>query len=65
MFREAIVQHIIRNLLGIQLIRLIQAQPMWDYKLKRTAEGKFGLKLRHGALYPLLNTMEKESFLTS
>jgi DNA-binding PadR family transcriptional regulator len=38
---------------------------MWGYKIKKQAETKFGVKLRHGALYPLLNTLEKESFLTS
>jgi len=64
-FKEAIVQRITRNLLDIQLLRLIQAQPMWGYKIKKTAESKFGFKLRHGLLYPLLNTMEKESFVTS
>lgn len=64
-FKEAIVQRITRNLLDIQLLRLIQTKPMWGYKIKKTAESKFGFKLRHGLLYPLLNTMEKESFVTS
>jgi len=64
-YRKEIVQRITRNLLGIQILRLIQTQPMWGYKIKKQAETKFGVKLRHGALYPLLNTLEKESFLTS
>jgi DNA-binding PadR family transcriptional regulator len=38
---------------------------MWGYKIKKQAETKFGVKLRHGTLYPLLNTLEKESFVTS
>jgi DNA-binding PadR family transcriptional regulator len=38
---------------------------MWGYMIKKEAETKFGVKLRHGALYPLLNRLEKESFLTS
>jgi len=38
---------------------------MWGYMVKKQAEKKFGVKLRHGALYPLLNILEKESFLTS
>jgi len=33
--------------------------------IKKRAETKFGVKLRHGALYPLLNTLERESFVTS
>jgi len=64
-FKNEIVQRITRNLLDIQILRLIQTQPMWGYMIKKQAETKFGVKLRHGALYPMLNTLEKESFLTS
>jgi len=38
---------------------------MWGYKIKKEAEIKFGVKLRHGALYPLLNTLEQKDFLSS
>ncbi len=38
---------------------------MWGYMIKKQAEARFGVKLRHGALYPLLNSLEKESFVTS
>jgi PadR family transcriptional regulator PadR len=47
------------------MLRLIQAQPMWGYRIKKDVETKFGLKLRHGALYPLLNTLERDGFVTS
>lgn len=63
-YKQALVQRITRNLLDIQILRLIQTQPMWGYMIKKQAETKFGVKLRHGALYPLLNTLEKESFVT-
>jgi DNA-binding PadR family transcriptional regulator len=64
-YKQELVQRITRNLLDIQILRLIQTQPMWGYLIKKQAETKFGVKLRHGALYPLLNTLERESFLTS
>jgi len=64
-FRKEIVQRITRNLLDIQVLRLVQTEPMWGYKIKKQAEAKFGVRLRHGALYPLLNALERESFLTS
>jgi DNA-binding PadR family transcriptional regulator len=64
-FKKEIVQRITRNLLDIQILRLIQTQPMWGYKIKKQAETKFGIKLRHGALYPMLNTLEQKGFLTS
>ncbi len=64
-YRREIVQRVIRNLLDIQILRSIRAQPMWGYKIKKQTEARFGVKLRHGALYPMLNMLEKESFLTS
>jgi DNA-binding PadR family transcriptional regulator len=63
--KTEIVQRITRNLLDIQILRLIQAQPMWGYRIKKVAESKFNVKLRHGALYPLLNTLERSSLATS
>lgn len=38
---------------------------MWGYMIKKQVETKFGIKLRHGALYPLLNALEQKDFLTS
>jgi DNA-binding PadR family transcriptional regulator len=38
---------------------------MWGYKIKKTIENTTGVKLRHGALYPLLNALERKGFLTS
>jgi len=64
-YKKEIVQRITRNLLDIQILRLIRSQPMWGYMIKKQAEARFGVTLRHGALYPLLNRLEKESFLTS
>jgi PadR family transcriptional regulator PadR len=64
-YKEELVQRITRNLLDIQILRLIQTQPMWGYMIKKQAETKFGVKLRHGALYPMLNALERKSFLTS
>jgi len=62
-FRKEIVQRITRNLLDIQVLRLVQTEPMWGYKIKKQTEARFGVRLRHGALYPLLNELERESFI--
>jgi PadR family transcriptional regulator PadR len=64
-FRKEIVRHMTKNLQDIQMLRLIQTQPMWGYRIKKQVEQKFNVKLRHGALYPLLNSLEKNGFLTS
>jgi DNA-binding PadR family transcriptional regulator len=38
---------------------------MWGYRIKKQVEAIFGVKLRHGTLYPLLNALERKGFLTS
>jgi PadR family transcriptional regulator PadR len=64
-YRKELVQRIIKNLLDIQLLRMVQAQPLWGYKIKKNVEANFHIKLRHGALYPMLNRLERKGFLTS
>jgi DNA-binding PadR family transcriptional regulator len=64
-YRKELVQRIIKNLLDVQLLRLVQAQPLWGYKIKKKVETDFRVKLRHGALYPMLNSLERKGFLTS
>jgi PadR family transcriptional regulator PadR len=64
-YRKEIVQRIIKNLLDIQLLRMVQAQPIWGYKIKKKTETNFQIKLRHGALYPMLNLLEQKGFLIS
>ena len=64
-YRKEIVQRIIKKLLDIQLLRMVQAQPLWGYKIKKEVETNFHIKLRHGALYPLLNSLEQRGFLKS
>ena len=62
-YRDEIVQHIIRNLLEIQLLRIVQAQPTWGYRIKKQVETQFNIRLRHGALYPTLKALETRGFL--
>jgi len=63
--QKELVQRIIKNLLDIQLLRMVQAQPIWGYKIKKKVETNLHIKLRHGALYPMLNSLEQKGFLTS
>jgi PadR family transcriptional regulator PadR len=65
-YRKEIVQRISRNLLDIQLLRLIKAQPLlWGYMIKKMVETDLHVKLGHGALYPMLNSLEQRGLLTS
>jgi DNA-binding PadR family transcriptional regulator len=64
-YRKELVQRMIKNLLDVQLLRMVQAQPLWGYMVKKKVETNFQIKLRHGALYPMLNSLERRGFLTS
>ena len=64
-YKKEIVQRIIKNLLDIQLLRMVQTQPLWGYKIKKDVEAGFNVKLRHGALYPALNDLERKGFIES
>jgi PadR family transcriptional regulator PadR len=44
---------------------LVKTQPLWGYKIKKKVEASFNVKLRHGALYPTLNSLEQNGFLES
>lgn len=61
--KKEIVQRIVKNLLDIQLLRLIQAEPTWGYKIIKRVEAEFGIRLRHGALYPLLKSLEEKGLI--
>jgi DNA-binding PadR family transcriptional regulator len=64
-YKKEIIRRITKNLLDIQLLRLVNSEPIWGYKIKKTVESKLNVKLRHGALYPMLNHLESEGFVTS
>ena len=64
-FKRQIVLRFSRNFLDILILRLVQAEPMWGYKIIKKTEALFGIKLRHGAVYPRLNSLEADSFLKS
>ncbi|MCS7096345.1 MAG: PadR family transcriptional regulator [Candidatus Bathyarchaeota archaeon] len=63
--RGRIVQHIIKSLLDFQVLKILEREPMWGYKIKRLIEKKSGLKIRHGTLYSLLDWMKQEGFIES
>jgi len=64
-FRREIVRRVSRNFLDILVLRLIRTEPMWGYKIIKRIEKLFGIKIRHGALYPLLNRLEANGFVRS
>ena len=64
-FKSGIVQRMFRNFLDIMVLRLVRAEPTWGYQIIKHVKEAYGVELRHGALYPLLNNLEREGLLRS
>ncbi len=65
-YRKEIVQRVSRNLIDVQILRLVRAHPqLWGYMIKKTFDADFKVKLGHGVLYPSLKALEKRGFLAS
>ena len=64
-FRKQLVQRATRDFLDILVLRLIQIEPLWGYGILKKIEKIFGIPIRHGALYPLLNSLEAKGFVKS
>lgn len=64
-YREEILHRIVKDMLDIQLLRMVLTQPLWGYKIKKKVEEDLHIRLRHGALYPMLNGLERKGLLVS
>ncbi len=64
-FIEGIRQRFIKVFLDVLVLKLVRTEPMWGYRIIKETERLFGVKLRHGALYPLLLRLEVRGFLRS
>jgi len=62
---EQLVQRIVRNLLDIHILRLLQVEPTWGYNIIKKVKTLYGIRIRHGVLYPLLNRLEKNDYVKS
>jgi DNA-binding PadR family transcriptional regulator len=65
LYSDQFIQRLILNLLDVHLLRIVQNQPLWGYKIKKNIENAFNIKIRHSILYPTLNDLEKKGFLKS
>lgn len=53
----------VKSFLDLLILKLIQNEPIWGYKILKKTEALYQIKLRHGALYPLLSTLEANGFI--
>jgi len=54
-----------RSFLDIVILRLVDTEATWGYDIIKKTESEYGVKLRHGALYPMLNELETRGLVES
>jgi DNA-binding PadR family transcriptional regulator len=54
-----------KSFLDILLLQLIKAGPTWGYEIIKKTEIQYQVKLRHGALYPMLKELESKGLVKS
>lgn len=64
-FEKNLGNRFVKNFLDMVILQLVQIQPTWGYSIIKKTEAKYGIKLRHGALYPMLNSLEAKGLITS
>jgi len=51
--------------LDILILQLVNSQPTWGYDMIKKTETQYQVKLRHGALYPMLNELQVRGLVKS
>jgi len=64
-FTHQIKRRFVKNFLDMLILRLVEAKPTWGYDIIKKTETAYQIKLRHGALYPMLNKLETKGFVKS
>jgi len=54
-----------KSFLDILILQLVKGTPTWGYDIIKRTENQYKVKLRHGALYPMLNELEAKGLLKS
>jgi len=64
-FMDQIRRRFAKGFLDILILRLVDATPTWGYDIMKKTQHAYNVKLRHGALYPMLNELEARGLVKS
>jgi len=64
-FTHQIKRRFVKSFLDILILRSVEAEPTWGYNIIKETEATYKVKLRHGALYPMLNKLEAKGLVKS
>lgn len=55
----------VKAFLDVLILKLVEAESAWGYEIIKKTEMMYNVKLRHGALYPMLNQLETQGYVKS
>jgi len=64
-FTDQIKRRFAKSFLDILILKLINDESTWGYNIIKKTETEYNVKLRHGALYPMLNELETKGLVKS
>ena len=64
-FIKDMKRRFVKSFLDMLILKLIQNEPIWGYKILKETKELYQVKLSHGALYPLLNMLEINGYVKS
>jgi DNA-binding PadR family transcriptional regulator len=62
---DGIKRRFAKSFLDILILQIINTTPTWGYDIIKKTQEQYKVKLRHGALYPMLQQLETERLVIS
>jgi len=64
-FNNELTRRFAKGFLDMLILQFVEAEPTWGYDIIKKTEMSYKVKLRHGALYPMLNKLEAKGLVKS
>lgn len=64
-FTDELRRRFAKSFLDMLILKFVESEPTWGYEIIKKTESEFKVKLRHGALYPMLNRLETKGLIKS
>ncbi len=55
----------VKSFLDMLILQMVSSEATWGYDIIKKTKTQYNVKLRHGALYPMLNRLEAKGLLRS
>jgi len=64
-FKSELRSRFVKGFLDVLILQLVEVKPLWGYEIIKRTMSTYEVKLRHGALYPMLKSLEEKGLLRS